>query len=308
MELRAVRRAIRDCDILLSGGGSLLQDVTSLRSLAYYVLIMRMARVARKPYMLYAQGIGPLRRRVARALVGGAARRAAAITVRDEASARLLDRLGVGRAAVNVTADPAFALDPPARGDEHSRTEVDAGARGVVGLCPRPWPGLNVVGEFADAAAALRNRGFEIVWLPMQGKQDTGIAEAAASASGVGTLCDTQGEPGRALAAVARLDLLVAMRLHALAFGAMCSTPLVAVAYDPKVDALMDSLECRDTTVAVAEATGDALCELAERAIARPDASVRRTKDAVGRLRESALTNVDIAARAAGGCATCPAA
>jgi len=308
MDLRAVRGAISQCDLVLSGGGSLLQDVTSLRSLAYYVWIMRMARTARKPYMLYAQGIGPLRRVAARALVRTAARRAAAITVRDEASAGLLEALGIGRARVEVTADPAFSLDAPIGLGARSRGQARVGGNRVIGLCPRPWPGVDVAGRFADAARALRDRGFVVVWLPMQGTQDKRIAEEAASASGAGTVCDPQGEPDKALAACAELDLVIAMRLHALAFGAICSTPLVAVAYDPKVDALMAGLGCSDLTVAIADASGDALCRLAERALARSEEMRRRTSEEVDRLREAALRNVDAAIRAIGGHAPCAAA
>lgn len=55
MNFLAIAAAIRRCDILISGGGSLLQDVTSTRSLYYYLLIMRIALFFHKPVMLYAQ-------------------------------------------------------------------------------------------------------------------------------------------------------------------------------------------------------------------------------------------------------------
>ena len=65
----AIAAAIRRCDILISGGGSLLQDVTSTRSLYYYLLVMRIALFFHKPVMLYAQGIGPVRGEKARQAV-----------------------------------------------------------------------------------------------------------------------------------------------------------------------------------------------------------------------------------------------
>ena len=54
--------ALRRCDALLSGGGSLLQDTTSTRSLLYYLTVIRCAHRLGKPVMLYANGIGPVRR------------------------------------------------------------------------------------------------------------------------------------------------------------------------------------------------------------------------------------------------------
>ncbi len=53
--------ALRRSDALLSGGGSLLQDTTSTRSLFYYLSVIRCAQLLGKPVMLYANGIGPVR-------------------------------------------------------------------------------------------------------------------------------------------------------------------------------------------------------------------------------------------------------
>ena len=66
-----VLKALRRCDALLSGGGSLLQDRTSTRSLLYYLSIIRAAELFHKPVMLYANGIGPVRKFTTAAGCGG---------------------------------------------------------------------------------------------------------------------------------------------------------------------------------------------------------------------------------------------
>lgn len=66
-----VLKALRRCDALLSGGGSLLQDRTSTRSLLYYLSIIRAAELFHKPVMLYANGIGPVRKPANRRRCGG---------------------------------------------------------------------------------------------------------------------------------------------------------------------------------------------------------------------------------------------
>ena len=106
MNFSALRAVMRESDLLLSGGGSLLQDTTSVRSLLYYLWVARVALNASIPLMFYAQGMGPLRRNMSRTLVRMVANRAASITVRDESSARLLAAIGVTNPKIEVTADP----------------------------------------------------------------------------------------------------------------------------------------------------------------------------------------------------------
>ena len=80
MKLPAVRRVLRESDLLISGGGSLLQDTTSVRSLLYYLWVVRLARSCGTPVMFFAQGIGPLRRKISRALTRIVANRVRMIT------------------------------------------------------------------------------------------------------------------------------------------------------------------------------------------------------------------------------------
>ena len=67
--LRSVLRSIGRVDAVVFGGGSLLQDSTSLRSLIYYLVIIAIARLRGCPVLLWGQGLGPLQRRISRAMV-----------------------------------------------------------------------------------------------------------------------------------------------------------------------------------------------------------------------------------------------
>ena len=89
--------ALGRADLLISGGGSLLQDVTSKRSLAYYLSIIALAKLRGKKVMLFAQGIGPIRSGFMRFLTRVICRQADVITVRDRESAEELVRLGLQR-------------------------------------------------------------------------------------------------------------------------------------------------------------------------------------------------------------------
>ena len=67
------------------------QDVTSLSSLLFYLAQIRLARILRRRVMIYAQGIGPLRRPAARRLTARTLWGVDCITVRDaESAARII--------------------------------------------------------------------------------------------------------------------------------------------------------------------------------------------------------------------------
>ena len=59
--LFSVYRQMRKAKLLLSGGGTLIQDATSTKSLLYYLTIIFMAKKMGLKVMLYANGMGPIK-------------------------------------------------------------------------------------------------------------------------------------------------------------------------------------------------------------------------------------------------------
>ncbi|MFI3251368.1 MAG: glycosyltransferase, partial [Eubacteriales bacterium] len=119
LHIPAVIRAISASDALLSGGGSLIQDRTSTRSLLYYLSIISLADHLRKPIMLYANGIGPVDKPYNRKRVKKVLDRATVITLRDQDSANELAAIGVDQKEIKVTADPVLNMIPAG----HNRAE-----------------------------------------------------------------------------------------------------------------------------------------------------------------------------------------
>ena len=81
MSLWDILRCVLRCDLLLSGGGSLLQDATSARSILYYLFILRLAQLMGKKTFIYSQGIGPISDPRNRRLTASTLRRANGIVV-----------------------------------------------------------------------------------------------------------------------------------------------------------------------------------------------------------------------------------
>lgn len=102
--------AMSRSDVLISGGGSLLQDVTSFKSLLYYSFIIWLAEAMQKKVIIFAQGIGPLKREKSVEIVKGLLQKADFVSVRDQKSLELVKSWGVNAVLVN---DPVFSLEVP---------------------------------------------------------------------------------------------------------------------------------------------------------------------------------------------------
>ncbi|HLK61238.1 MAG TPA: polysaccharide pyruvyl transferase CsaB [Chthonomonadaceae bacterium] len=299
MSLSAMRSLLKQCDLLLSGGGSLLQDTTSMRSLLYYLFVCRLAYSMRVPFMFYAQGLGPLRRGVSRTLVRMVANRAACITVRDAASAQLLAQIGVTRPPIEVTADPAFALTPaaPSEVDTLMAREGFPLDAPLLGVALRPWGGAgeSPIPAYAALLTELeRQSGAQVVLLPMHVPDDVEFGEQVMQAAGGAfpTLRSAY-PPETLLGLVGRMQAVVAMRLHTLIFAARVGVPPFALAYDPKVESLMRSLDLRD---ALESWRGFDPAEVAERVAALLTARASRVaalRVQTADLEQRALRNAD---------------
>ena len=240
-DLGAVRRAIERADIVLSGGGGLLQNVTSLRSLLYYAGIVRTATRARKPTMIFGQSIGPLDfwgRAVVRACCGGVA----AATVRDEQSRRLLSSI-LPNVRVERTADPVFLFEP---GGE----PLDLAAEGLGGSGPivivsvRRWQNNEAtIALMAAAVDRLANEhGAQVAFLPLGGAPDADVSTAVIRRAKSAPLLLPEYPLGQAAQVIARAQLVIGMRLHALIIAARLGVPFLAIPYDPKVSSLLEDL------------------------------------------------------------------
>lgn len=240
---RAVRDAIARADVVLSGGGGLLQSGTSLRSLLYYVAILREAIRAKRKTMVFAQSIGPLDV-WGRLLVRHCCKGLNRATVRDARSRKLLHEL-LPQTPIEQTADPVFLFDLP---DERN----DLAAEGL-GEESGPYAVVSVrkTAGFRDAGAVLaravdrlaQRHGVRAAFLPLGGAADaaasTDVIRACASSPVLLPECDLQ----KAASIIRGARVVIGTRLHALVLAARYCVPFLAMAYDSKVTALCEDLQ-----------------------------------------------------------------
>lgn len=252
MAFRTVRQALRQSDAVVFGGGSLLQDATSLRSLLYYLTLIGWGLRARKPVWLLAQGMGPFQRPISRWLVRRTLNRLEWVSLRNQDSARALEQIGV-RVPLRIDADLTWALTP-------QPTQLPLPEGKWVGLAPRPWRDWRVQDAFATLACAIQESGYQPLLIPMQESQDRPLCEAIAQQSGATVLPSVE-HPAVLMGMMVHLYAMIAMRLHGAIFALSQSVPTLCIDYDPKVRALaqqvnapIDSLSDPDALVSAWQA------------------------------------------------------
>ena len=223
------------CDMLISGGGSLLQDVTSSKSLLYYLAVIKCALFLKKKVFIYSQGIGPLSGERNRSRVARVFNRCSDITVRDKRSAELLSQSGV-RQAVSVTSDPVMAL---------TREDIDNRAveqdKPLLIAIIRPWADNQHIAPIADFLDAQVLNGWDVMLVPAYYEQDIDVL------IGIGRLMAQQHHileekltAREFIMLISSANCVLSMRLHGLICAMAMEIPMLALSYDPKVEAFME--------------------------------------------------------------------
>ncbi len=233
---RALKLELADAALFCSGGGSLLQDVTSVRSVYYYTSLINLAAARGVPVIVLAQGLGPLNSAPGRYLTRRALQKCRFLSWRDADSLALAEKLGLGGKKNYQVCDPVLLWRPEAGGD--GPTAEYRPKRVLLAL--RPWPGL-LLDEAARLVRELLAAGREVLLLPFYCRPDgTGEDEKLAAklnallgADAVPVLRPQQ--PADAMRAIGGAGFLLGMRLHSLIMAAAQGVPAAAVSYDPKV-------------------------------------------------------------------------
>ena len=243
--LKWLRRMGRTA-LYINGGGSLMQDVTSRRSLWFYLFTIWCAKRRGNKVLMYGCGIGPIRypsnrKLTARVLQGSVD----AITLRDTHSKTELADMGITNPQVFQSADPTVIL--PAAGREIVNGLMESHGLDphgkYIGLTLRPWPGYEekapVFGALADYA--WEKYGLTPVFLPIEPRLDTAAARLAAAhvKKAPYHIVEHTGSSAHTIGLFARMQVVVSMRLHALVFAAGQGVPLVGVVYDQKISSFL---------------------------------------------------------------------
>ena len=282
-------RYFRKAKFFINGGGSLMQDVTSNRSLWFYLWTLAAAKKHHCPVIMYGCGIGPIQK-------DGNRRRAAkvmnkyvdSITLRDPDSLKELEVLGVTKPAIALSADTTVSL--PAASPEvidgilNSRG-IPAGGK-YIGFILRPWPGFEARVQDLAAAAdyAYETYGLTPLFFPIEPRLDIAAAQRVIQKMKAPHHVLTEAfTAAQTIGILSRMQVVVSMRLHGLIFSASQGVPLVGIVYDQKVSSFLSYIG-QDLYEGLEHLTQERLEGLIDQAVSRGK-DPRFLADSVEKLR-----------------------
>jgi polysaccharide pyruvyl transferase CsaB len=230
MALLQVIHALQSCDAFIWGGGSLMQDVTSIISPFYYGVLMAIAQIMGLKTVAWGQGIGPLLRIQTRWLAKWNFAGCTKVSVRDRSSSALLLSWKIPHV---LAPDPVWALvSKPIK-------ELAELPKPRIAITLRNHPQLtetrlaNLTRALVDLQIA--TRGF-IVIIPFQRSEDLAIAEKLQMQLEDNSQIICLEEPETLKGIFQNVDMLIGMRLHSLIMAASEGCRCFALSYDPKIN------------------------------------------------------------------------
>lgn len=243
-KIKDIFKTVKQSDLLISGGGSLLQDTTSNKTVPYYLAIVKIAQYLKKPVVFYSQGIGPVNKRMNKWLIKWVSKKVNHIFVREEDSKQTLLDLKV-KTDITVAIDPVLALQP--KKEVVDKVKKSIGDKKAVGVYIREWENTEqIVAQLVAPLKYVMAQGYEVYIVPMYYQEDIKIARMLhKKLDEKSKLLDRELTIEETLAYTTNFEWIIGMRLHSLIMACALNVPMIALSYDPKVRGFAQELQIK---------------------------------------------------------------
>ncbi len=223
-----VIKTISKSDILISGGGSLLQDATSVKSLFYYLFVIFIAQFFKKEVIIFAQGIGPISNKIGEFFTKKLLKKCRWVSVRDDKSLFLLRGWGI---KTELVCDPLYDLELEGSNPEN---RIGIQLRNFKTLTEKLLITLanRVAIDFPDKEIEIYSlqdsndlevcKHFESLLLAVNPNLKTNVISGRT--------------PKEIIKLMANLEYMIAMRFHAILIAIKYGVKTLAINYDYKVE------------------------------------------------------------------------
>lgn len=299
-----VLKAMKNTKLFAYGGGTLIQDSTSTRSLLYYLALMYAAKKMNLKTMLYANGIEPINKNINKKLTGNILNNVDIISLREETSLKELQKLNITNPKIVVTADPAITCSGIPKNEIpkiFKREGIPTDQR-YAGFSIRYWKGYgkkHIVMMARLADFLYEKYGLLPVFIPMQHKyvDDCKISrEIISKMKNPGYIVSSRYSVSETIGIISAMDLVVGMRLHSLIFAAAQKVPMIGIAYEPKVDWFLKYIGLEEYSAGPASKTDiDKLLSLSSKALENRQKIIDTLEQVTRQLYDKCLYNAELA-------------
>ena len=235
-----INKELKKSHLFIFGGGSLIQDVTSDKSLWYYLNMLKLAINAKIPVMLYANGIGPVKKEKNRQMVAKILNKVDVLTLRDEKSLKEVKDMGVKVNSI-ITADPALSIcgiDKDAAISLLEKENINLDEK-ILGISVREWKECDDAfwtSFLAQIDKICEKYDLTPVFIPLKKPEDSDFSEAMqAKMSSKSYVLKKSYTAEEIVGIFGVCELAIGMRLHSIIYAAAAGTPAIGISYDPKV-------------------------------------------------------------------------
>jgi len=290
--------SLRKAEIFVNGGGSLIQDVTSSRSLYFYLFTLKAAKWCGCKIIMYGCGIGPINSRENRRIAARVLNSTAdIITLRDSVSLELLKEMRVEKPEIILAADPTVNIQKSGPAVVEAAFAEEGISEGIrkIGFCLRNWPDFlhpEKVGEAADYA--WKTYGVTPVFLPIEIPKDISAAnKVTANMTSPYYTCSRKHGVEDLIGMLGSMEAVVGMRLHSLIFATAGGAPVIGISYDVKVDSFIKDIGST-ACMPLSALSGERLCREIDFAM---QSGRLKAEEAAERLKQAQRINIDAARR-----------
>ena len=241
----AVLRELRRADTVVFGGGTLLQNTTSRRSLRYYLFLLRYAKRRGKRVELWANGIDRINGESARYKTARALSQCDSVGLRDVQSfwrvGELASEYKLGLPETHCEPDlalGAFDGEQDTAEQVFFRLGIQKDAKTAV-VALRGVEGKGYIKAAMSLVQALSETGFVPVFVAMYPKQDLKLCRQMSFDCG-GVLAYPL-SPVDVLSLMRRSAVVCGMRYHALVFAYSVGVPFIGFGAEPKIQSFCNS-------------------------------------------------------------------
>ncbi|MFX0135990.1 MAG: polysaccharide pyruvyl transferase family protein [Candidatus Hodarchaeota archaeon] len=261
-------KKFKEADIILSRGTQIFYDRSKFpvrKTLALYWISypILLAKKLKKPYIIYGQSFGPLRRKISQKIVKFVLNRTNLVLVRERLSMDFLISLGIPKHKIKVIPDAAFSLPcPDVNTIKNMCEKFNLPIKNFLAVTVRAWEETCDTDVFLENIADVIDRALDNNFVnicaivnqvrkgPASAGDDTDVSyrllKYVKNKEKV-RIIDEDFSPLKLLSLYGGAKVLTGTRLHSVILALISGTPSIAISYaGPKTYGIMEMLGMED--------------------------------------------------------------